>query len=203
LRNGHVTFGSFNNFSKINPDVLQLWSEVLKQVPGSRLLLKCPALTDAVVRERVRIALQELGIGAKRLELLGHTRTRKEHLALYARIDIALDTFPYNGTTTTCEALWMGVPVLSLVGKHHAGRVGASLLSAAGLTDWLVSTPESFVATAQARAADVAGLNRLRGSLRGQLASSALCDAAGFVSRLEEAMRQVWERRILDGQREV
>ena len=181
LANGHVTFGSFNNFSKINPGVLELWAGVLKQVPGSRLLLKCPALTDAFVQRRVSDALQALGIDAERVDLLGHTRTRQEHLALYARVDIALDTFPYNGTTTTCEALWMGVPVLSLAGKHHAGRVGASLLSAAGLADWLADTPESFVAIAQARAADVAGLDRLRGSLRGQLAGSSLCDAAGVV----------------------
>lgn len=195
LENGNVTFGSFNNFSKINPGVLQLWAEVLKQVPGSRLLLKCPALTDASVRERVSVALQALGIGAERVDLLGHTRTRQEHLALYAGVDIALDTFPYNGTTTTCEALWMGIPVLSLAGKHHAGRVGASLLSAAGLADWLADTPELFVAIAQTMAADVTRLARLRESLRGQLAKSSLCDAAGFVRRLEAVMQQAWARR--------
>jgi predicted O-linked N-acetylglucosamine transferase (SPINDLY family) len=198
LKSGHVTFGSFNNFSKINPGVLQLWAEVLKQVPGSRLLLKCPALTDTTVRDRVSAALQALGIGAERVELLGHTPTRQEHLALYAGVDIALDTFPYNGTTTTCEALWMGVPVLSLAGKHHAGRVGAALLNAAGLADWLADTPESFVAIAQTMAADVTGLARLRGSLRGQLADSPLCDAADFVRRLEEAMLKVWAKRLQD-----
>lgn len=191
LANGYVTFGSFNNFSKINPGVLQLWAAVLKQAPDSRLLLKCPALTDATVRERVSAALQSLGIAAERVDLLGHTPTRQAHLALYAKVDIALDTFPYNGTTTTCEALWMGVPVLSLAGKRHAGRVGASLLNAAGLTDWLAATPESFVSIAQARAADVTGLAQLRESLRGQLAASSLCDAAGFVRRLEAVMRQV------------
>ena len=191
LENGHVTFGSFNNFSKINPGVLHLWAEVLKQVPGSRLLLKCPALTDTDVRDRASAALQSLGIGAERLDLLGHTRTRQEHLALYGGVDIALDTFPYNGTTTTCEALWMGVPVLSLVGKHHAGRVGASLLTAADLAGWLADTPESLVAIARAVATDVAGLARLRGSLRGQLSDSSLCDAIGFVRHLENAMCQV------------
>lgn len=199
LANGHLTFGSFNNFSKLNPGVLQLWSEVLKQVPDSRLLLKCPALTDAEVRARVSTALRELGIGAERVDLLGHTRTRQEHLALYARVDIALDTFPYNGTTTTCEALWMGVPVLSLAGKHHAGRVGASLLGAAGLTDWLADTPESFVEIAQSRAADLSGLERLRGMLRDQLAGAALCDAAGFVRRLEDALCQAWVSRTREG----
>ncbi|MBZ0069505.1 MAG: tetratricopeptide repeat protein, partial [Thiobacillus sp.] len=192
LKNGHVTFGSFNNFSKINPGVLQLWAGVLRQVPGSRLLLKCPALTDATVQARVSADLQALGIGAERVDLMGHTRTRQEHLALYAKLDIALDTFPYNGTTTTCEALWMGVPVLSFAGEHHAGRVGATLLNAAGVSDWLASTQEAFVSLAQARAADVAGLARLRGALRGQVAASSLCDAAGFVRRLEAAMQQAW-----------
>lgn len=196
LANGHVTFGSFNNFSKINPGVLQLWAETLKQTPGSRLLLKCPALTDATLREHVSAALQALGIAAERVDLLGHTPTRQAHLALYAKVDIALDTFPYNGTTTTCEALWMGVPVLSLAGERHAGRVGASLLNAAGLTDWLAATPESFISIARSKATDVTGLARLRASLRGQLAASFLCDAAGFVRRLEEGMRQVWERRV-------
>lgn len=199
LANGHVTFGSFNNFSKLNHGVLRLWSEVLRQVPGSRLLLKCPALTDGDVRERVSATLQELGIGAERVDLLGHTRTRQEHLGLYARVDIALDTFPYNGTTTTCEALWMGIPVLSLVGQHHAGRVGASLLSAAGLPEWLADTPDSFVATAQARAADLAGLRALREGLRSRLAGSALCDAAGFVRRLDDALTQAWESRVPNG----
>lgn len=192
LANGHVTFGSFNHFCKINSKVLQLWSEVLKQVPGSRLLLKCPALTDAGVQTRVRAALRSLGIGAERVDLLGHTPTRHEHLALYARVDIALDTFPYNGTTTTCEALWMGVPVLSLAGERHAGRVGASLLSAAGLADWVAPSPESFVEIARSQAADIAGLRHLRSMLRNRLASSSLCDATGFVRRLENAISRVW-----------
>ncbi|MBW8370373.1 MAG: tetratricopeptide repeat protein [Thiobacillus sp.] len=196
LTNGHITFGSFNNFSKINRGVLQLWAAVLKQVPNSHLLLKCPALTDATVRASVSASLQELGVGTERIDLLGHTRTRQEHLALYAKVDIALDTFPYNGTTTTCEALLMGVPVLSLVGKHHAGRVGASLLKAAGLTDWLADTSEALVANARARATDVAGLDRLRRSLRGQLAGSSLCDAKGFVNRFEAVVLQAWASRI-------
>lgn len=201
LINGHVTFGSFNNFSKINTGVLQLWSEVLKQVPDSRLVLKCPALTDLTVQAVVSIALQALGIRAERVDLLGHTRTRQEHLALYSKVDIALDTFPYNGTTTTCEALWMGVPVLSLAGKHHAGRVGASLLSAAGLTDWLAGSPEAFVAAAQARAADLAGLDLLRGKLRNLVADSALCDADSFVHRLEDVMLQAWGSRVRNVQK--
>lgn len=192
LQNGYVTFGSFNNYSKINRRVLQVWADVLKSVPESRLLLKCPALTDAHARERIVREMQSLGVGAERLELLGHTKTRAEHLALYARLDIALDTFPYNGTTTTCEALWMGVPVIALIGQHHAGRVGASLLHAVGLADWLADSPEAYVKLAQDRAADQGGLAQLRADLRRRLTDSALCDATRFVRGYEAALRAAW-----------
>lgn len=197
LSAGHVTFGSFNNFSKINPGVLRLWANVLEQVPGSRLLLKCPALTDAGVRDRLRGAIQDLGIEMERVELLGHTRTRQEHLSLYSKVDIALDTFPYNGTTTTCEALWMGVPVLSLEGGRHAGRVGASLLSAAGLADWVARSHTSFVELAQAKASDLSGLSRLRAGLRPMLADSPLCDAVDFARHMEKSMLHIWRMRLI------
>ena len=196
--NGYVTFGSFNNYSKLNSGVLRLWAEVLKQVPGARLLLKCPALTDAGVQAHVRAEFEALGVVPERLELLGHTRGRADHLALYGRIDIALDTFPYNGTTTTCEALWMGVPVVSLAGRHHAGRVGGSLLTAAGLAGWLADTPEAFVAIARSRADDIPALVRLRASLRGQVQSSPLCDATGFTRHLETTLLQAWQSTVAE-----
>lgn len=186
--NGYVTFGSFNNYSKLNSGVLRLWADVLHAVPDARLLLKCPALTDAGVQGRVRATFEALGVAAERLELLGHTRGRAEHLALYGRVDIALDTFPYNGTTTTCEALWMGVPVVSLVGARHAARVGASLLTAAGLADWLADSPQAFVETARQRAADIATLATIRTSLRQQVGASPLCDAERFTRGLEAAL---------------
>lgn len=188
LANGTVTFGSFNNYSKLNTGVLRLWADVLNAVPNARLLLKCPALTDVGVQARVRTEFEALGIAPHRLELLGHTRGRAEHMALYGRIDIALDTFPYNGTTTTCEALWMGVPVVSLAGRHHAGRVGASLLTAAGLADWLADSPEAFVAIARRRADDISDLARLRASLREQVQASTLCDAEAFTRGFEAAL---------------
>lgn len=192
LLNGFVTFGSFNNFSKINHAVLELWAEVLLQVPHSHLLLKCPALTDATLRARVEDTLQILGISPHRVKLLGHMPTREEHLAAYAKVDIALDTFPYNGTTTTCEALTMGVPVLSLVGIHHAGRVGASILNATGLTNWLAETPEAFVAIARTMASNLNELDQLRGSLRTKLAASPLCNAEAFVRGFESALDRIW-----------
>jgi predicted O-linked N-acetylglucosamine transferase (SPINDLY family) len=193
LSNGYVTFGSFNNYSKLNANVLEVWAEVLRQIPGSRLLLKCPALTDEAIRARVLAHFRTLGIEDNRLELLGHTRTRAEHLAVYGRVDIALDTFFYNGTTTTCEALWMGVPVLSLMGRRHAGRVGASLLTTVGLTDWLVDTTEAYVSAARHHAGDFAALGQLRASLRGQVQASMLCDAHAFARRFEAALLRVIE----------
>lgn len=192
LAAGRVTFGSFNNFSKLNPAVLALWAEVLQQVPGSRLLLKCPALTDAVLRERTAVVLRELGVGTERLELLGHSPTRAEHLALYGQVDIALDTFPYNGTTTTCEALWMGVPVVSLVGRQHAGRVGASLLDAVGHPEWAATTPVAYVALAAGLAGEPGRLEAIRAGLRQGMAISPLCNAADFAHRFEDALRQAW-----------
>lgn len=198
LTNGYFTFGSFNNYTKINQQVLQLWAEVLKGVPGSRLLLKCPALTDAHARERITRNMRMLGIGAERLELLGHTKTRQEHLELYGHVDIALDTFPYNGTTTTCEALWMGVPVLTLAGRHHAGRVGVSLLNSAGLGAWVADTPDLFLTLTKQWAVDIEGLGRLRAALRHQIAQSPLCDAPSFIHCFEELLRAAWVGKKFD-----
>lgn len=189
---GYVTFGSFNNYSKINRPVLQLWADVLGRVSGSRLLLKCPALTDAHARERIAEDMLALGIAAERLELLGHTPTREAHLALYGRIDIALDTFPYNGTTTTCEALWMGVPVVTLAGQRHAGRVGASLLNAAGHPEWIADSPVAYAETAAGLAADLDRLQAIRAGLRQQLLASRLCDAESFTRGIESAYRSMW-----------
>lgn len=199
LENGYVTFGSFNNFSKVNGDVLGLWAEVLRSVPSSRLLLKCPAMTDHAVRERVMDTLQRLGIHADRVDLLGHTATRGEHLETYAQVDIALDTFPYNGTTTTCEALWMGVPVVSLAGHVHAGRVGASLLAAVGRPEWVATTPASLIALAKHLASDIAMLAGTRRSLREQMTRSALCDAKRFAGSFEALLQEEWRKRVASG----
>ncbi len=189
---GFITFGSFNNLSKMQPGVIALWSQVLHAVPGARLLVKNPSLTDPPTRQRIAAMFERHGIGPDRLELLGHTPTPQEHLALYGRVDIALDTFPYNGTTTTCEALWMGVPVVTLAGAVHAGRVGLSLLTAAGLPDLIAATPAEYVARAVARAGDRAALSRLRAGLRAHVQQSKLCDAAGFAHAMETALRSIW-----------
>ena len=191
---GRLTFGSFNNLAKINDNVIALWAATVRAVPGGRLLVKNPSLSDAPTRERYRRKFMEAGLAAADIELLGHTATRHAHLALYGQVDIALDTFPYNGTTTTCEALWMGVPVLTLAGGRHASRVGMSLLQAAGLDAWVARDGEEFLRLAREQAADLDALARLRAGLRERVAASPLCDSAGFVRGLEAVYRG-WVRR--------
>jgi protein O-GlcNAc transferase len=192
LAGNPFTFGSFNNLPKVNDGVIDVWAEILRRVPGSRLLLKSHALTCHESAGRVGQAFAERGIDGGRLELVGWCRDLAEHLQLYGRIDLALDPFPYNGTTTTCEALWMGVPVLTLAGNRHAARVGASLLAQVGLERLITATREGYVARAVALAAARDELAKIREMLRGRMAASPLCDAAAFARDMEAAYRTVW-----------
>lgn len=184
---GHITFGSFNVLSKVNDAILDLWARVLTAVPNSRLLIKARSLDDAGTRERLVAALASRGI-ADRTELLAHTKTLAEHLATYARVDIALDTWPYNGTTTTCEALWMGVPVITRTGTTHASRVGASLLTALNLTDLIAPDADAFVHTASSLALDAPHRTTLLATLRDCMKVSPLCDAPAFATRFWAAI---------------
>lgn len=193
---GHVTFGSFNTIPKLTPSAVRLWARVLAAVPGSRLLLKALSLGDPETRERMLSLFAAEGIERSRIDLLAYVRGQAEHLALYSRIDIALDSFPYNGTTTTCEALWMGVPVIALRGERHAGRVGASLLSAAGLEELVAESEDDYVARAQALAEDLPRLASLRQALRRRLEDSPLCDAAALARAVEAAYRGMWQRAL-------
>lgn len=192
LDQGHVTFGSFNHLPKMNERVISLWAELLNAVPQSRLLIKNKSLTDAATVERYYGLFTARGIGQDRVELTGFTTTQMEHLDFYRRIDIALDTFPYNGTTTTCEALWMGVPVVTLAGLRHSGRVGVSLLNAVGLPDWIAGTPEQYVIITAQMAADIPRLAGLRAGLRQRMAASPLCDGNIFARKVEAALRDMW-----------
>jgi predicted O-linked N-acetylglucosamine transferase (SPINDLY family) len=192
LANGHVTFGSFNNLSKISATTLRLWREVLAAVPASRLIIKAGALGDARTRELARRRFEDTGLPMARVELLGHVVSPLEHLAMYRRIDVALDAFPYNGTTTTCEALSMGVPVVSLHGTHHVSRVGLSLLTAAGFPQWATDDEGKFVEIARSLALDVAALATLRAQMRTRLSASALCDGRRLARGVEAAFRDAW-----------
>jgi predicted O-linked N-acetylglucosamine transferase (SPINDLY family) len=189
-----VTFGSFNNAAKIGPASIALWARVLQAVPGSRLLLKSQTLSDATGRARIERRFAEAGVDASRLELIAYSKTREEHLALYGRVHVALDTTPYNGTTTTCEALWMGVPVVATLGDRHAARVSASLLHAAGHPELVATDADAFVALAAKLAQDRARLTTLRSGLRDTLRASPLCDAPAYAARFHDAIRACWRQ---------
>jgi protein O-GlcNAc transferase len=193
LRNGFVTFGSFNNLAKVNRGVIALWAEILHQVEGACLVLKSAGTGDAETRAGLEAAFASHGIAAARLRILPPEPDGQSHLALYNEIDIALDPFPYNGATTTCEALWMGVPVITLAGDRHAGRVGASLLSAVGFQAGIAATPEDYVLTARLLASQPELLATARRNLRTDLARSPLRDHEGHARALEEAYRAVWQ----------
>ncbi|HET9701352.1 MAG TPA: tetratricopeptide repeat protein [Burkholderiales bacterium] len=192
LRAGRITFGSFNNPAKITRGAVAHWAAVLRAVPDSRLLLKAGGMDQPAMQARLRGRFAEEGIGAERLEFRGVTKERAGHLATFNEVDIALDSWPYNGATTTCEALWMGVPVVSLRGATHASRMGWSLLSAAGLPEIATASPGEFVAAAAALASDAERLAALRRELRGRFEASPLRDEAGFTRSLELAYRRIW-----------
>ena len=177
LTAGHVTFGSFNHLPKVTPQAIATWARILERVPGARLLLKASSLADGAARRRVLAAFAEHGIGEHRVELLARVDSQGDHLTLYGRIDVALDTFPYNGATTTCEAMWMGVPVVTLAGESHAGRVGVSLLHRVGLDDLVASDLDGYVDAAAGLAGDRERLGELRSGLRARMRGSSLCDA--------------------------
>ncbi len=193
-KDGPITFGSFNNFAKVNATTFDLWARILHAVPDSRLLLKSRGLGSVSVCQGARHALEELGIAPGRLELRGYEPHHRGHLALYERTDIALDTSPYHGTTTTCEALWMGVPVVSLAGNTHVSRVGVSLLSNVALPELVATSHEQYIEIATSLAQDLPRLARLRATLRQRMAASPLTDAPRFARDVEAAFRQMWRQ---------
>ena len=194
LSTGYVTFGSFNILPKMTPAVVSLWSLILESLPGSRLQLKNNSLADSAMREQAYAQFAAHGITRDRIDLFGRQATLGEHLATYHRMDIALDPFPYNGTTTTCEALWMGVPVITLAGQAHAGRVGVSILNQIGLSSCIAATQDEYVMIANRLAKNLDELKQLRAELRNRMLASPLCDATGFTRAVEAAYREMWER---------
>jgi predicted O-linked N-acetylglucosamine transferase (SPINDLY family) len=185
LTAGHVTFGSFNTLKKINDPLIALWIKVMAAVPGSQLLLKTHGLGEPAMQDELAAKFAAHGIDRSRLEFMGVIMDPAAHRAAYDKVDIALDTFPYHGTTTTCEALWMGVPVVTLAGAMHAGRVGVSLLTNVGLPELIARDEDDYVRIAAQLAADQPRLANLRQSLRSQVAASPLCDGPAFCRRFE------------------
>ncbi len=193
IKNGFITFGSFNSSRKINPKVIELWAQILKANDKFRLLLKFRGGREREVKDNYFVRFKQLGIAPERVKILGQMDPAA-HLRLYEQVDIALDTYPYHGTTTTCEALWMGVPVITLVGQCHASRVGLSLLGRLGLEFFVTSSPAEYVAKATVLAGKAEALSRIRASMRNRMAVSTLCDAKKFVGHVEVAYRKMWRR---------
>jgi predicted O-linked N-acetylglucosamine transferase (SPINDLY family) len=190
---GRVTFGSLHNQAKLNPGVLDLWAEVLKATPTSRMLFVRHTFTEAA-RAALRQAFAARGVDAGRIDFHQPPAGTSVYTKSYAEIDIQLDPFPWTGHTTTCESLWMGVPVISLRGRTHAGRMVASVLTFAGLPNWVADTPQEYVALAASWANRVGELAQLRAGLRAQTRRSYLCDVPGFTRHLEDAYRAMWRR---------
>lgn len=191
LNRGYITFGSFNNINKVSDDTARAWSGILKNIPNSRLILKSIVLTDEEMQLLVDKFTQH-GLDRHRIDLLGEIPGKTDHLKMYSQIDICLDPFPYNGTTTTCEALWMGVPVINLLGDRHASRVGASILNQAGLENLVADDVQSYIQLAQSLASDISRLTTFREQMRAHLLNSELMDVDLFVRDLETAFRDAW-----------
>jgi len=191
---GWITFGSFNTLPKINAGTVAAWAAILNGVPSSRMLIKAPSLADTGTRAAYEAMFAGHGVAASRLELVAALKERSEHLDLYNRVDIGLECFPYNGTTTTCEAMWMGAPVVTFRGDRHAGRVGASLLQAVGLGDWVAPSRDGFIALACALAGQPERVATLNRTLRERMQASSLCDTRGLARAVEAAYREMWAR---------
>ena len=196
VRAGAVTFGCFNNFQKLSEPFFDAAARVLAAVPGARLLLKAKPLGLQTVAEDLRERFRRRGVDAGKLLLRGWEAAPESHLAVYNEVDIALDSFPYNGTTTTCEALWMGVPVVTLAGERHAARVGVSLLHSVGLDECIASSAEEYVRAAARLAADLPRLAGLREGMRKRMRASPLMDETGFVADLERAYVEIWQAKL-------
>ncbi len=189
---GGIMFGSFNYFIKMNEEVIETWARILACVANSRLTLKYRSLNSESVQNGVRATFAKHGVAHDRLVLLGNDASQLDHLARYNNIDIALDPFPYNGTTTTCDALWMGTPVVALAGKTHVSRVGVSQLTNIGLPELIAADTVAYVDIAVALANDLPRLAQLRSGLRERMKVSPLMDSARFTRNLEHAFQEMW-----------
>lgn len=188
------TFGCFNNLAKITDAMLGTWARILAAVPDSRLLLKGPGFSEATVRDHYAARLAGAGIARDRVEMLERTLDTASHLAIYHRVDVALDTAPYHGTTTTCEALWMGVPVVTLAGDRHMSRVGPSLLTALGRREWIANSAEDYIRIAASLAENRKQLGEIRGGLRAEFAASPLGRHEAQAARFGAAIRDCWRQ---------
>lgn len=192
IKNGYITFGSFNALPKLNPQLFEMWGRILSRVEGSKLLVKNRMLDQSSVRRDVSEALVAVGIDRDRQILMGRTDSPDDHLKTYLGVDLCLDSYPYNGTTTNCDSFVMGVPVVTLTGTRHVSRVTTSQLRALGLDSLLATDRDQYVEIAVNLALDTAALNTVRQGLRERLLDSALLDYQGFTRQLESKYREIW-----------
>lgn len=195
LQAKHLTFGSLNKTNKLTRETIALWSKCLLAIPNSRLLLKGEVFGHLPTAEYAKKLFSERGINAERIETRGFT-PHPDLLSTYDDIDIALDPVPYSGCLTTCEALWMGVPVLTMSGTTFAGRHSASFLTAVSLGDWVVENEEAYIDVLRARSSNLGSLSELRQSLRQRVRNSPLCDTTRFGADLGSALREMWRERM-------
>ncbi len=193
--NGYVTFASFNTLPKINERVIQTWAKILSALPESRLLISARGMQIASVADRMREAFSRHGIDPQRLRFEGY-RDQKEYFATHNEVDLLLDTFPVNGHTITCHALWMGVPAISLAGDRHSGRLGASVLKNLGLPELLASSIDEYVRIAVELASDLPRLEMLRSTMRDRMLRSALMDEKKLANQIEDAHRSMWRKYV-------
>ena len=196
-RGAPVTFGSFNNLGKLNEEVIAVWSAILTGSPGSRLLIKHNVSGDPLVQGWIVRQFEDNGIGADRLVFRDRAPSLESHLSMYGEVDVALDPFPYNGTTTTCEALWMGVPVVALLGDHHASRVSASVLQSIGFEAGIATSIDDYVNTALQLSSSAALLGSMRQMLRQSMVDSPLGDPQSLAVALIDAVGGLWDQRSI------
>jgi protein O-GlcNAc transferase len=193
-QNGFTTFGSFNNLAKLSEKTFSLWSKLLLSTPNSKLYLKSKSLKDDNIKNDVMLKFEAEGVDRSRVKLEGHKDSLDSHLVSYNQIDIALDTFPYNGTTTTCEALVMGVPILTIAGDRHASRVGVTLLSALGLDNWICNSDDEFIKSGIKLSENYDSLSNLREELRDKFMSSKLSHPQDLVAEMENFFEEVLDK---------
>jgi predicted O-linked N-acetylglucosamine transferase (SPINDLY family) len=191
LKNGFVTFGSFNVFPKITNAIIQAWANILLRIPNAKLLIKTNFFNEKQNLQQVESHFERLGVSKDRLALMSTISDMKSHLDIYGQIDLHLDTYPYNGTTTTCEALWQGVPTITLAGKTHRSRVGLSILNQVGLAEFATDDIEEYVKLATNYANNLDKLAELRKGMRKRLTHSKLLDTTVFVKELESELSKL------------
>jgi len=194
IKANYITFGSFNNLNKVNEQVIHLWSKILKAIPNAHLILKSKQLADSGIKSKYIDFFKKEGIDSTRIQFFSFFNNKDEHLGLYNSIDIALDSFPYNGTTTTCEALWMGVPTLTLKGDRHASRVGASIMTHVGLEEFIANNEQEYINIAINIAKNTENLAKIRASLRNKMENSPLCDRKNFAKDIEKVYVDLWQK---------